>query len=130
MILLEIFCDGGINMSLIRIESGNRYSQAVIAGDLVFVAGQVAADTSLDLTGQMRQALAALDRVLAASGSRRDQLVSVTIYLRDIADYPAMNAVWDAWLTSDAKPARATVEARLALPEYKVELQAVAARLP
>jgi enamine deaminase RidA (YjgF/YER057c/UK114 family) len=117
-------------MGLIRIESGSRFSQAVIAGDLVFVAGQVAADTSLDLTGQMRQTLSALDRVLAASGSRRDALVSVTIYLRDIADYAAMNAVWDAWLISDAKPARATVEARLALPEYRVEVQAVAARLP
>lgn len=117
-------------MSLTHIESGIRYSQAVIVGDLVFVAGQVAADARLDLTGQMRETLAALDRVLVASGSRRDQPVSVTIYLRDIADYAAMNAMWDAWLAPNAKPARATVEARLALPEYRVEVQAVAARLP
>jgi enamine deaminase RidA (YjgF/YER057c/UK114 family) len=117
-------------MSLIRVESGSRYSQAVIVGDLVFVAGQVAADASQDLTGQMRQTLTALDRVLAASGSRKNQLVSVTIYLRDIADYTAMNAVWDAWIPLDAKPARVTVEARLALPEYRVEVQAVAVRLP
>ncbi len=117
-------------MSLIRIESGSRYSQAVIVGDLVFVAGQVAADASQDLTGQMRQTLTALDRVLVASGSRKDQLVSVTIYLRDIADYTVMNSVWDAWIAPDAKPARVTVEARLALPEYRVEVQAVAVRVP
>jgi enamine deaminase RidA (YjgF/YER057c/UK114 family) len=117
-------------MNPIRVESGSRYSQAVVVGDLVFVAGQVAADASLDLSGQMRQTLTALDRVLVASGSRKDQLVSVTIYLRDIADYAAMNAIWDAWIAPDAKPARVTVEARLALPEYRVEVQAVAARLP
>ena len=78
----------------------------------------------------MRQTLSALDRVLVASGSRKDHLVSVTIYLRDIADYTAMNAIWDAWIATDAKPARVTVEARLALPEYRVEVQAIAARLP
>jgi enamine deaminase RidA (YjgF/YER057c/UK114 family) len=117
-------------MNMIRVESGSRYSQAVVVGDLVFVAGQVAADAGLDLSGQMRQTLAALDRVLVGSGSRKDQLVSVTIYLRDIADYPAMNAIWDGWIAPDAKPARVTVEARLALPEYRVEVQAVAARLP
>jgi enamine deaminase RidA (YjgF/YER057c/UK114 family) len=117
-------------MSLTRIESGKRLSQAVSAGGLVFLAGQVATDTSEDVAGQTRQALAAVDRLLAAAGSHRDQLVSVTIYLRDIADYAVMNAAWDAWLGADAKPARATVEARLALPEYKVEIQAIAARSP
>jgi len=112
-----------------RIESGTRYSQAVVVGDLVFIAGQVPEDTSQDITGQMRQTLAALDRILLAAGSRRDQLVSVTVYLRDIIDYAAMNAVWDAWVLGDATPARVTVEARLALREYRVEVQAVAARL-
>jgi enamine deaminase RidA (YjgF/YER057c/UK114 family) len=117
-------------MSLTRNESGKRFSQAVSAGGLVFLAGQVATDTSADVRGQTRQALAAVDRLLAAAGSRRDQLVSVTIYLRDIADYAVMNEVWDTWLGADAKPARATVEARLALSEYRVEVQAIAACAP
>jgi enamine deaminase RidA (YjgF/YER057c/UK114 family) len=117
-------------MSLMRFESGKRFSQAVSAGGLVFLAGQVAEDTTEDVGGQTRQALAAVDRLLAAAGSRRDQLVSVTIYLRDIGDYSAMNKEWDAWLGADAKPARATVEAHLALPEYKVEVQAIAAHSP
>jgi enamine deaminase RidA (YjgF/YER057c/UK114 family) len=118
---------GELIVAVTRIESGSRYSQAVIVGDLVFIAGQVPGDSSQDITGQMRQTLAALDRILEAVGSGRDQLVSVTVYLRDIIDYAAMNAVWDAWIVSDATPARVTVEARLALPEYRVEVQAVAA---
>jgi enamine deaminase RidA (YjgF/YER057c/UK114 family) len=115
---------------LIRVEPGARYSQAVIVGELVFLAGQVAADPSQNLTNQMHQTLEAVDRALLASGSRRDRLVSVTIFLRDIADYTAMNAVWDSWIVPEAPPARVTVEARLALPEYRVEVQAIAARLP
>jgi enamine deaminase RidA (YjgF/YER057c/UK114 family) len=121
-------CWGDSSVSVIHVEAGNRYSQAVIVGDLVFVAGQVASDANLDIAGQMQQTLAALERILVASGSRRELLVSVTIYLRDIADYQSMNTVWEAWLASGPKPARATVEARLALPEYRVEVQAVASR--
>jgi enamine deaminase RidA (YjgF/YER057c/UK114 family) len=114
-------------MNLTRIEPGSRFSQVVIAGSLVFLAGQVAADPHSDIRTQTQQVLAAIDRLLALAGSDRSRLVSVTIYLRDIADYDAMNSVWDAWIAADAKPARATVEARLAFAEYRVEIQAIAA---
>ncbi len=114
-------------MNLTRIEPGNRFSQVVIAGSLVFLAGQVAADPHADVGTQTHQALAAVDRLLTAAGTDRGRLVSVTVYLRDIADFDAMNKVWDAWLAANAKPVRATVEARLALAEYKVEIQAIAA---
>jgi enamine deaminase RidA (YjgF/YER057c/UK114 family) len=117
-------------MLLKHIEPGTRFSQAVIAGEFVFLAGQVAADMSQGITGQMKQTLEALDRLLIACGSRKDQLVSVTIFLRDVGDYAAMNEIWDEWMDLEAKPARATVEARLALPELRVEVQAIAARLP
>jgi enamine deaminase RidA (YjgF/YER057c/UK114 family) len=110
-----------------RVEPGERFSQAVIVGSLVFLAGQVAADRKADVTAQTQQALAAVDKVLLAAGSGRSHLVSVSVYLRDIADFEAMNRVWDAWLADLPKPTRITVEARLAFAELKVEIHAIAA---
>ena len=115
-------------MILQRFESSHRMSQAVTAGDLVFLAGQVAADPSQPVDDQTRQILTQIDRLLEAAGSSRTRLVSVNIYLADIADFAAMNAVWDAWVPAAEAPARATVEAKLAAPQYRVEIQAIAAR--
>ncbi len=113
-------------MTITRIEPGKRYAQAVQAGEFVFLAGQVADDMNADATVQTREVLAAIDRLLAAAGSSRAQIVSVTIYLASMSDYAAMNAVWDAWVPQHAKPARATVEAKLADPKYRVEMQVIA----
>ena len=102
-------------------------SQGVIAGGVVYLAGQVADDTSADVKGQTAQVLAKIDTVLARAGSSKSQLLSATIYLKDMADFAAMNKIWDAWVAPDGKPARATVQAALATPDYLVEIQAVAA---
>ena len=102
-------------------------SQGVVAGSVVYIAGQVADDTSADVKGQTAQVLAKIDAVLATAGSSKSQLLSATIYLKDMADFAAMNQIWDAWVAVDGKPARATVQAALATPEYLVEIQAVAA---
>ena len=115
-------------MILQRIEPGPRFAQAVTAGDFVFLAGQVASDPSADVAGQTGQILAEIDRLLAAAGSGREYLVSVNIYLADIGDFAAMNTAWDRWVPKDAMPVRATVEARLAAPQYRVEIQAVAVK--
>jgi len=117
-----------MTLSIERIETGKRLSQAVVAGEWIFLAGQVAPDPSQPVAGQTRQVLAEVDRLLAAAGSSRSRLVSVTIYLADMADFASMNEVWDEWIPQDAKPARATVEARLATPAYRVEVQALAVR--
>ena len=117
-----------MTLKIDRLEPGARLSQAVIAGDWIFLAGQVARDPSQPVADQTSQVLAEVDRLLAAAGSSRSRLVSVTIYLADMADFAAMNSVWDAWVPPDAKPARATVEAKLATPAYRVEVQAVAVR--
>lgn len=115
-------------MSISRIEPGKRMSQAVSYGNLVFLAGQVASDPSADVAGQTRQILGEIDRLLAAAGTDKTQILSTTIYLADIATFADMNSVWDHWVPQGHLPARATVEAKLATPDYQVEIQVVAAR--
>ena len=89
-----------------RHEPGPRYSEAVVAGGLVFLAGQVPEDPQAGIEQQAREVLAALDRALALAGSTRTRLVSATIFLREMADYAAFNTVWDAWLAPHPAPAR------------------------
>jgi enamine deaminase RidA (YjgF/YER057c/UK114 family) len=113
-------------MLIKRIEPGARMSQAVVANGFVFLAGQVAGDTSADVEGQTRQVLAEIDRLLAAAGTRKDRLLSATIYLADVSSFAQMNKAWEAWVAPEGKPARATVEAKMVAPEYKVEIQVVA----
>ena len=115
-------------MQINRIEPGANLSQAVTAGDFIFLAGQVAPDTSKPVADQTRQVLAEIDRLLAALGSDRSHMASVTIYLADIGDFAAMNTEWSRWIPADAKPARATVEAKLASPHYRVEMQVTAVK--
>ena len=115
-------------MSITRIESGKRMSQATAFGNLVFLAGQVATDPGADVAGQTRQILGEIDRLLAAAGSDKTKILSATIYLADIGTFAEMNSEWDAWVPQGHLPARATVEARLAAPAYRVEIQVVAAR--
>lgn len=109
-----------------RIEPGTRMSQAVVANGFAFLAGQVADDTSVGVREQTNQVLASIDRLLAAVGSDKNRIVSANVYLSDISTFAEMNAAWDAWVAKDAKPARATIEAKLAAPEYKVEIQVIA----
>ncbi|MCA0423093.1 MAG: RidA family protein [Proteobacteria bacterium] len=115
-------------MTLKRIETGPRMSKAVIHGDTVYLAGIVADDTGADATGQTKQILAEIDRLLAAAGTDKAKLITANIWLADMADFPKMNAVWDAWASPGNTPARATVQAALATPAYKVEIMVKAAR--
>lgn len=110
-----------------RLHTGPRMSQAVIHGNTVYLAGQVADDPSQDVPGQTRQILAAIDRLLAEAGTDKTKILSTTIYLADIGTFAQMNSVWDAWVPSGHTPARATVEAKLAGPQYTVEIQVIAA---
>ena len=110
-----------------RLESGPRMSQAVVHGNTVYLAGQVAGDPTVDVAGQTRQVLASIDKLLAAAGSDKSRILSATIYLAHIGTFAQMNAEWDAWVPQGHTPARATVEAKLAAPQYKVEIQVIAA---
>ena len=110
-----------------RLESGPRMSQAVVHGNTVYLAGQVADDPSVDVAGQTRQVLANIDKLLVAAGSDKTRILSVTIYLPNIGTFAQMNSEWDAWGPQGHTPARATVEAKLATPQYRVEIQVIAA---
>ena len=110
-----------------RIQPDNRMSQAVTHGDTIYLAGQVG-EAGDDVTAQTRTALAEVDALLAEAGGSKSKILSATIWLADIADFEAMNAVWDAWVDPANPPARATSEAKLATPDYLVEIIVVAAR--
>ena len=114
-------------MSIQRIGSGPRMSQAVIHGDTVYLAGQVGAPGE-SVTAQTKAVLASVEALLAQAGSDKSKILSATIWLADMADFAEMNAVWDVWIDGKDAPARATGEAKLATPDYKVEVIVVAAR--
>jgi enamine deaminase RidA (YjgF/YER057c/UK114 family) len=99
-----------------------------VHGNTIYLAGQVAEDNSQDIGGQTKQVLAAIDRLLAEAGSDRMKILSTTIYMADMAEFGGMNSVWDAWVVPGNTPPRATVQAKLAKPEYKVEIQVIAAK--
>lgn len=115
-------------MDVKRIECEARMSMATIHGGTVYLAGQVAERApGADTAEQTRDVLAWIDEFLEASGTDRSRLLTATIYLADMADFAAMNAVWDAWLPPGTAPARATVQARLASADYGVEIVVTAA---
>lgn len=114
-------------MTLTRLAPEERLSGAVIHNGLVYLAGQVADDATLDAQGQMADILQQVDALLAEAGTDKSRLISVQIFLANMDDMAAMNRAWDAWLDTASKPARATVEARLADPDWRVELTGIAA---
>lgn len=113
-------------MTIQRIQTNNRMSQAVVAKGFIFLAGQVATDTALDVAGQTRQILAKIDALLAETGSDKTKIVQATIWLADHKTFADMNTVWDAWVPEGHAPARACVESALAFPPYTVEIGVVA----
>lgn len=113
-------------MTIKRSEPDNRMSQTVVYGDMIYLAGQIG--SGADVTAQTKDMLAEVDRLLADAGSSKSQILSATIWLADIATISEMNAVWDAWIDPANPPARACVEARLATPEFLVEVMITAAK--
>ncbi len=116
-------------MTIQRHHVGKRLADMVVHNGTIYLAGQVADDLTADITTQARQVLAQIDRLLAEAGSDKSRILSATIYLPDMGDFAAMNAVWEAWVAPGQPPARATVQARLAAAGYKIEIQVIAAAL-
>ena len=108
-------------------QSGPRMSQAVAYGGMVHIAGQVANDRKAGIEGQTRDVLAKIEALLAEAGTSKSKLVAVNIFLPQIGDFEAMNRIYDAWVDPERPPARACVEARLADPDLRIEVTAVAA---
>lgn len=110
-----------------RFDVGPRMSEMAVHAGVVYLAGQIADDGTQDISGQTRQVLEAIDALLARAGSDKSKILRAQIYLADLADFAAMNAVWEAWVVPGHTPPRATVQAALARPEWKIEIVVTAA---
>jgi len=110
-----------------RLDIGARMSEVAVHNGTAYLAGQVADDASADIRGQTAQVLAAIDSLLARVGSDKSKILMTQIFLADLADFAGMNAVWDAWVVPGQTPPRATVQAALAKPEWKIEMVVTAA---
>lgn len=109
-----------------RIEPNKRLSAAVVHNGIVYISGQVPETLHADVATQTREILAKIDRLLQEAGSDKSRLLTANIWLSDISTFDAMNRPWEEWLPAGAAPARATVEARIANPGYRVEIAATA----
>ncbi|MCB1754288.1 MAG: RidA family protein [Gammaproteobacteria bacterium] len=114
-------------MTIQRFETATRMSQMVIHNDTIYLAGQVG-DPAGDITEQTRSMLAKVDRLLAEAGSDKSRILQATIWLANMDDFDKMNAVWDSWVAEGHAPGRACGEAKLATPDYKVEVIIIAAK--
>jgi len=110
-----------------RLEIGARMSEVAVHNGTVYLAGQVADDASADIQGQTAQILATIDALLSRVGSDKSRILMTQIFLADLADFAGMNKVWDAWVVPGQTPPRATVQAALAKPEWKIEMVVTAA---
>ena len=110
-----------------RFDVGARLSEMAVHNGTVYLAGQVAEDEALDIAGQTRQVLAAIDKLLHRAGTDKRYILMAQIYLADLADYDGMNVAWDAWVPADCAPPRATVQAALARPGWRIEVVVTAA---
>jgi len=110
-----------------RFDVGTRLSEMAVYNGVAYLAGQVPDDQTSDIATQTTQVLAAVDKLLARAGTDKSRLLMVQIFLVDLADFPGMNAVWDAWVVPGHTPPRATVQANLARPGWRLEVVVTAA---
>ena len=115
-------------MDIQRRGTTERYSDSVVFNGIVYLV-EVPPNPAADITAQTSALLDSMERLLIEAGSACSRLLMVTIYLKTMDDYAAMNAVWEAWLPSGTAPARACVQAQLANPAYRVEMAVVAAKI-
>ncbi|KEA63749.1 Translation initiation inhibitor [Marinobacterium lacunae] len=116
-------------MTIERIHSTDRMSRIVTHNGTVYLCGQTAGQAEWDIAEQTRQCLGKIEALLSEANSSKEMILSVTIYIRDMKDFAAMNAIWDEWVSDLPKPARACVEARMARPEILVEMSVIAAQV-
>lgn len=114
-------------MEIKRLHVGKRLSEIAVHNGTVYLAGQIAENTSQDIVGQTREVLGYVDRLLGEVGSDKTRILSCQIYISDMANFPGMNEVWDGWVAAGHTPPRATVEAKLTNPACLVEIVVVAA---
>ena len=116
-----------MSANITRLDQNERRSRAVIYNGTVYLAGQVADDTSLDITGQARQVFAKIDDLLQQAGTDKSRVLMATLWIADMNELAAMNAVWDEWVVPGQRPARCCSEAKLTAPGFKLEIMITAA---
>ena len=116
-----------MSQSLRRFHVGDRLSEMTVFNGTAYLAGQVADDPKQDIRGQTHQVLTAIDRLLAEAGTDKTRILMCQIFLADLADFEGMNEIWDDWVVAGNAPPRATVQARLARPGWRVEMVVTAA---
>ncbi len=114
-------------MSVNYFESNARMSQVAVHNGTVYLAGQVPSDPSAGMRGQTEQVLARIDELLAQAGTSKEHLISAQVWVTDMAEFDQMNLAWEAWVVPGRTPVRAALEAKLAKPEWKVEIMVIAA---
>jgi enamine deaminase RidA (YjgF/YER057c/UK114 family) len=110
-----------------RFNVGKRLSDMAVYNGVAYLAGQVAEDATLDIAGQTEQVLATIDHLLQQAGTNKSRILMAQIFVTNMAEFDGMNEAWDAWVADGNAPPRATIEARLANPNYKVEIVVTAA---
>lgn len=110
-----------------RFDTGLRMSEMTVCHGVCYLSGQIPEDTSQDIKGQTQQVLDEIDRLLALAASDKSKILRAEIYLADMGDFAGMNEVWEAWVSHGFTPARATFEAKLAHPDWKLEIVVTAA---
>lgn len=113
--------------SIKRVNVGKRLSDMAVCNGVAYLAGQVPDDTTQDITGQTAQVLATIDKLLAEAGTDKTRILMAQIFVANMKEFDGMNKAWDAWVADGNAPPRATIEARLANPDYKVEIVVTAA---
>jgi enamine deaminase RidA (YjgF/YER057c/UK114 family) len=115
-------------MEIKRLHVGKTLSEVAIYNGTVYLAGQIAEDLTQDMAGQTREVLGHIDRLLAEAGSDKSRILMCQIFISDLKNFAAMNEVWNEWVAEGNSPPRATVEAKLAKPEWLVEMVVTAAQ--
>src|SRR5690554_5358887 len=114
-------------MTIVYQDSSARMSQIVIHNNTVYLAGQVPSDPTADMRAQTEQVLEKVDALLSQAGTSKENLISAQIWVNDMSQFDQMNAAWDAWVVPGRPPVRAATEAKLAKPEWQVEIMVIAA---
>lgn len=114
-------------MQIERLGGNGRHSSAVGYGNLLFLSALTSVTLEQDITKQTQEVLDRIERLLALRGLDKSRLLSATVYLRDMQDFGAFNAVWDAWVSEETEPARTCVQAAMPVDEHLVSIQVIAA---
>lgn len=111
-----------------RFDSNQVMSAATVFNQVVYLSGQVPKNTAQDVAGQTREILTTIDKILHENESDKSRILSAQLFLKNLSDFQVVNQIWQEWLHGCPKPARATIQADLVNPDWKIEIAITAAQ--